>query len=75
MKIKLTIPGGFLIGPDRDLVINAANIETMIANDDGGSDIVMVDGTQHTVKESVKEVIAAYTPTPQPPTPPQPPTE
>ena len=70
MKIKLTIPGGFLSSA-KSLVINAVNIESMTENDDGGTDIRMADGTKHEVKETVSEIIAAYTPAPapQPPTP------
>ena len=65
MKIKLTIPGG-LFSQDRVLVINAANIESMVENDDDGTDIMMTDTTRHTVKETVAEIIAAYTPAPLP---------
>jgi len=68
MKIKLTIPGG-LFSSDRVLVINAINIESMTENGDGGTDIMMIDTTRHTVKETVLQIIAAYTPAPLPPTP------
>jgi len=68
MKIKLTIPGGLFSKP-RVLVINAANIESMVENDDDGTDIMMTDTTRHTVKETVAEIIASYTPAPLPPTP------
>jgi len=71
MKIKLTIPSGFL-SREKSLVIDATKIQSMIENDDDGTDIRMETGEHYAVKETVAEIIAAYTPAPKPTTAPTP---
>lgn len=58
MKIRLTTKGGFLTSA-KHLIIEADRIDKVTGNTDG-SEIIMVDGSEHEVRETPEQIEKLY---------------